>query len=295
MLPGVKRALVLSGGGSHGAFEVGAIQHLMGVEHRRYDAFAGISVGAINSAFLAQYRADDTENTASDNLTRLWNRVSNDAVRKNWWPFGPLSALWKPSVYDSRPLQNWIQSGLSEPAIKASGAQLRMVTVSWDTGESRVITEKDTDIAKWVIASSSFPAFLSPISIDGQLWTDGGLRSQTPLGEAIRADATDIDMVLCSNPFGRSSFTAEGKAALPALAMRAISLMSDEIARQDLRIAGMKNDLVGLKPEYRKVTIRVIEPSSDLPYDSLDFSPAGVQDMMAMGRRVAATTSKTST
>src|ERR1700693_308620 len=49
-----RRALVLSGGGSKGAFEVGVLQRLMGDEQLDYDLLCGTSVGAINAAYLAQ-------------------------------------------------------------------------------------------------------------------------------------------------------------------------------------------------------------------------------------------------
>src|SRR2546425_9394207 len=48
------RALVLSGGGAKGAFEAGAVYHL--VVHRGCDFtdLSGVSAGALNAAFLAQ-------------------------------------------------------------------------------------------------------------------------------------------------------------------------------------------------------------------------------------------------
>ena len=51
----MKRALVLSGGGSRGAYEIGAWQALreLGV---RLDAVYGTSIGAINAALVAQVR-----------------------------------------------------------------------------------------------------------------------------------------------------------------------------------------------------------------------------------------------
>ena len=46
----MKRALVLSGGGSKGAFEVGAIAHLIN-KKVDFQLFTGTSVGALNAAF----------------------------------------------------------------------------------------------------------------------------------------------------------------------------------------------------------------------------------------------------
>src|SRR5712664_3334609 len=132
-----KRALVLSGGGAKGAYEAGALLQLMGEEKRDYDILCGTSVGAINAAYLAQTPLG-SPGAAIDKLLDMWCAVGPEKVYKRWFPFGALSALWKPSVYDSRPLQDWIRSGLSPADIRTSGRKLRVVAVSLKTGESYV-------------------------------------------------------------------------------------------------------------------------------------------------------------
>ena len=59
--------------------------------------------------------------------------------------------------------------------------------------------------------------------------------------------------------------------------------MNDEVSRADLRIAGLKNDLSQLRPEYRKVKIRLFQPKEPLPFDSLDFDPAQIRTMIDAG------------
>jgi NTE family protein len=72
-----KYALVLSGGGFKGAFQVGALQYLLenGIRHNdgtvfmnpKFDFIAGVSVGALNGSFMAM---EDFEG-----LKKLWNDV----------------------------------------------------------------------------------------------------------------------------------------------------------------------------------------------------------------------------
>ena len=50
------RALVLSGGGVKGAFQVGALMHSMGDLGRDYDIVCGVSVGALNAAGLCNVK-----------------------------------------------------------------------------------------------------------------------------------------------------------------------------------------------------------------------------------------------
>jgi len=276
------RALVLSGGGCKGAYELGALKRWMLEEGADYEILTGISVGAINTTYLSQYPVGQGKQ-GYQALKALWDTVTPRKVKKNWFPFCQLEALWKPSVYNSEPLQKWIRSGLDTEKVLASGKLLRIVAVSWDTGEARVISQDDSQLADWVIASSAFPVMLSPIRIDGQLWADGGLRSVTPLGEAIRAGATEIDVIMCSDPYAKSPFASKGKGAFPSLTMRAIDIMSDEIMRADLKICGLKNDLAELDPKYKKVRIRrILKPSVDLG-DSLDFKQENVIRMEKIG------------
>lgn len=280
--PRTGRALVLAGGGSKGAFQVGVLQRLMGDQQNDYELLCGTSVGAINASYLAQAPLGQP-GQAIARLRAEWDTVTNDKVRKRWFPFGRAEAFFKTSVYDSEPVHQWIRSGLDASKVRSSGRRLRVVAVSFGTGESFVADERTPDLAEWVIASSAFPVMFTPASIRGDLWTDGGLRSVTPLGEAIRAGADDIDVVLCSDPFGKSSFDVKDARAIPQLLLRSIDIMNDEVSRADLRIAGLKNDLSQLRPEYRKVKIRLFQPKEPLPFDSLDFDPAHIRAMIDAG------------
>jgi len=286
--PSMRRALVLAGGGSKGAFEVGVLQRLMGDQQNDYELLCGTSAGAINAAYLAQTPLGQPREAIAK-LRAQWDTVTTDKVRKRWFPFGRAEAFVKPSVYDSEPVQTWIRSALDANAVRTSGRRLRVVAVSFGTGESFVADERTPDLAEWVIASSAFPVMLTPVKIGGDLWTDGGLRSVTPLGEAIRAGADDVDVVLTSDPFAKSPFDVENAHAIPQLLLRSIDIMNDEVSRADLRIAGLKNDLSELRPEYRKVRIRLYQPAQPLPYDPLDFDPKNIRAMIDAGYSQSAT------
>ncbi|MGA2393053.1 MAG: patatin-like phospholipase family protein [Candidatus Lustribacter sp.] len=67
------RALVLSGGGAKGAYEVGLVSKLMELEPA-FDIVCGTSIGALNAAMIAQDKVPQ--------LVELWNRVSQlDVLR----------------------------------------------------------------------------------------------------------------------------------------------------------------------------------------------------------------------
>ena len=67
----MKRALVLSGGGSRGAYECGAWQALKEM-NIRLDAVYGTSIGAINAALVAQGDLD--------RCVRLWNTITLNQI-----------------------------------------------------------------------------------------------------------------------------------------------------------------------------------------------------------------------
>ncbi|HEY4758315.1 MAG TPA: patatin-like phospholipase family protein, partial [Chthoniobacterales bacterium] len=64
----MKRALVLSGGGLKGAFQAGAIYHL--IVHRSCDfsEIAGVSVGSLNAVILAQAQRDENPEVSLKNM-----------------------------------------------------------------------------------------------------------------------------------------------------------------------------------------------------------------------------------
>ncbi len=67
-----KTALVLSGGGAKGAFQVGAEKYAREVKGYHWDIIAGVSVGALNGSMLAMAKYD--------RLFEIWNTISSDKV-----------------------------------------------------------------------------------------------------------------------------------------------------------------------------------------------------------------------
>lgn len=273
------RALVLSGGGAKGAYQVGALKKWLAEDGIEYDAFCGTSVGSLNGSYLAQFPAGDPKD-AWEKLKGVWDRVGNTNVKKNWF-FGPVSALWKPSIYNSNPLKKWVNSELNQQAILTSGKKLRVISVSWNTEKSHVATESDPNIVKRVIASSSYPVMFLHQDIDGEQWSDGGLRNVTPLGEAIRLGADEVDIIMCSNPDYAGAFDTTSY-AVPGRLMRALDIFVAQIEAADLKLCGYKNDLAELKPEYRKIKIRLLQPATSVG-SALNFDQAKVQEMIARG------------
>lgn len=280
------RALVLSGGGCKGAYEAGAVRWLIGRRGIRYSMVCGVSAGALNASVLCMHPVGH-EQKAADALDSLWQNASESSVYRSWFPFGKIAGLWKSSVLDSSPLHKLARTVLDGKAIRSSGRAIRVGATSLTTGKYRIFDESYHDVVGAVLASSAFPAMFEPVELDGELWTDGGVREVTPLKAAVEAGATDVDVVI---PF--PAFTVPGMPRSPSavqVALRSIEIMSDAIVENDLGRALTYNRAAesGSDPARRKVNIRVIRPSGILTANPLDFDPALIREMWEAGLRDA--------
>ena len=71
----MKKALVISGGGSKGAFAGGVAQYLMKKENRNYDLFLGTSTGSLMVSHLALGKLDE--------LKELYTNVNQSTIFSN--------------------------------------------------------------------------------------------------------------------------------------------------------------------------------------------------------------------
>jgi NTE family protein len=253
-------------------------------EGNDYDIMCGVSVGALNVAGLSRY-PKGKPSVAAEALEMFWrDRVTrNEDIYRRWFPFGRLHALWKRSLYDSSPLRDLVHSSFDGTPLKEHGRKLAVGAVCLDTGEHGWGTENDPNFADWVLASASFPVFMEPVEIDGKLWSDGGVYNVTPLRKAIELGATEIDVVCCFDPWGpQGRWNSERKAAVPDGIIRVTGLMNDAIARYDIEVTGLKNEI---GDPYRHATVRAVVPKTPLNVSSLEFNSDSVSRLIEQGYR----------
>ena len=90
----MKKALVLSGGFMHGAFQVGVLQYLLTHLRMKYDMILGVSVGAINGSFISQF-PHGQEEEAWVALNKLWEGLKgNEDIYTKWYN----GCLWKINI-----------------------------------------------------------------------------------------------------------------------------------------------------------------------------------------------------
>jgi NTE family protein len=181
-------ALVLCGGGSHGALEVGFAKALYEVGHRP-DMILGSSIGALNGAFLAA-------GTDFPTLERLWRAFRlRKAVRPNWrWPLHPRT---RPGFLDLGPMRAILRRELPVTRFEELEVPLTVVTTDLTTGKA-CYWQGEGDLIEPIIASMSLPGVFPPVALRGGQHIDGGVADNAPLGRARKQGATRAFMIDCA-------------------------------------------------------------------------------------------------
>ena len=266
------RFLVLSGGAASCAYEVGAVRYLIDIQNRTYDAYYGISGGALNAAFLSSY---SLEKEAIKNLSNIWYNLKKSDIYQNW-TFGYLSLLWRNSLYDTSPLRKTLENNISPDNIKNSGKKLSIQTVALATGSTKVFTEQDPDIISAILASSAMPIYFPPQKIQDVLYIDGGAKDMSNIEDAISEnDVDEIDLIL-TYP---KDITADPDTDFSFLELiqRFIRISIAKIGIDDILIAGLENKL------GKNIKINIIRPQQELPISTLGFCRDDIEKIIDIG------------
>lgn len=202
--------LMLSGGGSWGAFGAGYLNQL---GKRDWAVVTGVSTGALQGLFIAAndyagleaaYRIkDESELSKKNGLLRMLSRGSENDIT----PLrAKVMAYLLPSDGSESPLLRIARPdspALSVATVEARSGDLKVVHITRLVRQAIATNQPLSRVAECVagaaIASSSIPVRLTPVQIDGHSYTDGGVRSSvfdTGIGERMtkflaRPDARD--------------------------------------------------------------------------------------------------------
>lgn len=219
-LPG-EVALVLQGGGALGAYQAGVYEALdeAGIAINRV---AGISIGAVNAAIIAGNPPDrrvERLRAFWDGLSAwlpsfpLWPTDSGRALVQQWSaavvagvgvpgffdprpippmlaPPGTMAAL---SFYNSAPLARTLDRLVDWDLLNDGPVRLSVGAVEIESGNFAYFdTARERIDARHIMASGALPPGLPPIEIEGKLWWDGGLVSNTPLSHVLDTQTADM-------------------------------------------------------------------------------------------------------
>lgn len=224
-------ALVLTGGGARGAYQVGVIRCL--ARHfpdLNFPIITGVSAGAVNALHLAAHHG--TFPQAAEELTALWGELTTDRVfRTDWGHLGWGVGRWlarlltggllpAPEVkglLDTQPLHRYLTESMAAIHGEITGIDYNLhrgtlkavavSTTSYTTGQN-VVFVQGRDIKMWerpyrrsrqarlrvehVMASAALPGFFPAVQLGDHWYGDGGVRLTAPLSPALHLGARRI-------------------------------------------------------------------------------------------------------
>ena len=284
-----KTALILSGGGAKGAFQVAAEKYAREVKGYHWDFIAGVSVGALNGAMLAMQKYD--------RLWQIWNTISDDKVYTggfNLWSAIKL-VFGAKSFYGNEPLHSLLKKELEVDKIVTD---LRIGSVSLVTGEYIQFTKESPHLTEAILASTVMPVIWTPVDISPEYrsMVDGGVRNISPIGDVLDANPDEIVIINCG---AEAIDPLSGPPKnVTEIGMRTLDVMLNELFVSDMGEFVRTNLLVqqasahGLTLTNAKgqplkyFDCKIIEPVAPLG-DTLDFSQATVQSSLVAGEERA--------
>lgn len=245
-----KKALVISGGGSKGAFAVGVLKNLIGEYSLDFDIVVGTSTGAL----IAPMAALGDLITLEDVYTKT---TTNQVIKAQ--DIGE-AILEKKSVYNVEPLQGKIESIYTKnfyDQLQASGKEVYIITTCLQSEQIVVYTNNaapkggkyyETEVLQGynhfqraVLASACQPVFMNPVMVNKNIaghhakdlqYVDGGVREYAGVQMAIDAGAEEIFVVLLST--GKPSGSTEPFAKLLSIAGQTLQIFMEDISKNDL-------------------------------------------------------------
>jgi NTE family protein len=296
----MRRALVLTGGGAKGSWQVGACQHLIAERGYWFDVISGVSVGAINAATLAHGHDLDGLRAHLERLRSEWFdlRGNHDVYRRRWLgPLGLALGRWE-GLFETTPLRERLTRVIDPAQIAASPIQLRIGYTDLRSGGFRTARNDHPGLVDAALASSSLPLLFPPVPLqDGQeLGVDGGVRKASPLSNAFHTLAElppttgpdEIWLLLVHPPRCVGLASLAGK--WPKAAFRWLSLVAHEAIAEDIQRAEQINALVRAGAShngFRYVRLRVVHPLEELEGTLLDFDPTKIRAWYEAGLHTA--------
>ncbi|MEX0996526.1 MAG: patatin-like phospholipase family protein [Flavobacteriaceae bacterium] len=205
------KALVISGGGSKGAYAGGVAHHLIVEQVKKYNLLIGTSTGSLLLPHLALGKVEKLKSIYTNvNPKDIFNinpfivkrKGNREYVAINHW-----NVLWqlmrnKRTFGESNNLRkNILRNFTIEEfnTLKESEIEI-VVTVSNLTKNvveyKRLKDHSYDDFCDWMWISANYVPFMSLVTKNGFEYADGGFGAVSPIRESIRRGAKEVDAVI---------------------------------------------------------------------------------------------------
>jgi predicted patatin/cPLA2 family phospholipase len=205
------KALVISGGGSKGAFAGGVAEYLIKEEKRDYDLYLGSSTGSLLLSHLALQKIEKIFQVYTNVNQHSIFSISPFVVRKRkgeqFIRISHLNVLLqflkgKRTFGESKRLKRLIKKTLSKEEFHQLRAKKKEVIVTvtnltMNRVEYKAISEFDYEaFCEWIWVSCNYVPFMSLVKKNDFEYADGGFSCVVPIREAILRGATEIDAII---------------------------------------------------------------------------------------------------
>lgn len=273
----MKKALVISGGGSKGSFAGGVAQYLIEEEGQAYDLFLGTSTGSLLVSHLEMHKIAD--------IKKAFTEVTQSAIfSNNPFVIERKGKLVKIKINHFNVLTNFLRGGKTfgeskhlreliehniTPAIfKAIQQGNRDVVICVSNLTLNQVEYKSVfdcsynDFLDWIWVSCNYVPFMSLVVKNRHEYADGGFGCIIAIEEAIRRGAKQVDAILLDTEVEQLN-RMRSRNAFDVL-LSTFDFMNDQIVLDNLKVGQM------LAKEH-KVKLRVFYTPRVLTTNSLVF------------------------
>lgn len=196
------KAIVLSGGGSKGSYQIGVWKALKKL-HVSYDIVTGTSVGALNGALMVQNKFHKAMKLWKKiNMKLLFGDGATDSSEMKDIINMYCDNFIKNGGMDVEILENLISECIDTDSFYSSNIDYGLVTVNLSGKKAVQLRKKEIPkdkLVDYLMASAScYPAFQKK-DIDGKKFVDGGVFDNLPINLAVEMGADEVIAIdLCA-------------------------------------------------------------------------------------------------
>ncbi len=283
------KALVISGGGSKGAFAGGVAEFLIGERENQYDIFIGTSTGSLLVPHLALgnvtkikeiYTNVNDKNIFDINPFVIKNKLGQDFVSINHFNILKQFLSRKRTFGESHKLKQYIKQNFSQQEFNELKNQSIDVVVtvtnfSLNSVEYKSINDFDyDDFCNWIWISCNYIPFMSLETINSFEYGDGGFSNLVPIREAINRGATEIDVIVLDT---------ENQIVAKKIGRNPFSLMVDLFQRLHDQVENHDITIGKLAAKNKNVKLNFYYTPSKLTDNALIFNKEKMQKWWKLG------------
>ncbi|HEY5688457.1 MAG TPA: patatin-like phospholipase family protein [Yeosuana sp.] len=242
-------ALVISGGGSKGAFAGGVAQYLIQELKRDYQLYIGTSTGSLLVSHLALNNIEK--------IKKVYTNVNNNSIF-NVCPFvikkkygvqnigiNHINVLinflrGSKTFGESHNLKKLIKNTLTEEEfefLKNSDMDIVVTVSNISVNQVEYKSLKEfsyEEFVDWIWISCNYTPFMSLVKKNGCEYADGGLGNMVPIEEAISRGATEVDAIILQTEI--TQFNRMPSKNAFSLLTNMFAFMLDRIESQNIKI-----------------------------------------------------------